>query len=144
MSRNGTTAHPTDLAKELREGNLFLRATAAARFNFAFNVGDHPIGVFSIKSIGPGKVALIRRWNRTNQVRDPVTGLYHENNGRQFERIRPESPLFLVEFAPGFDSVLGRVAFRAKTIRSLPVTLPGAPADYRFECAGLSDLEFLG
>lgn len=144
MSDNGTAASPTNLAKEIQEGCLKLRATSMFRFQFSFNVGDHPIGIFGIESNGPSKVALIRRWNRDSAVLDPASGLYHANEGRQFGRIRPESPLFLVEFTPGFYSVISRVAFKAKTIRDLPAMIPGMPADYRFECVELSDLEIIG
>ena len=144
MSGNGSVANTFDLAKQIDEGTLKLRATSMVRFQFSFNIGDKPVGIFGIESTAPGHVALIRRWNHETQTLDPTTGLYHLNKGRQFGHIRPETPLFLVEFTPGFHTVSGRVAFRAGTVRELSAIIEGTPPECRFECVELSDLEILG
>lgn len=133
-----------NLAQEIRDGRLSLRGDDLARFCFSFSVEAHPIGIFAARSIGPGSIALLRRWDQKKIVRDPINGVHVVNEGREFCRILPGKPMFLVEFTSDFKSVVSKVAFKTNHVRVYNADVPGMPQDWRFEAVELRQLEILG
>lgn len=138
------TVDVPDLAQEIREGRLLLRGDTLTRFCFSFSVETHPIGIYMAKSFGPQAVGLLRRWDQKKTVRDPISGVYVVNEGREFCRIIPGKPMFLVEYTSDFKAVVSKVAFKANHVRVFNVDFPGLPQDWRFEGAELREVEILG
>lgn len=135
---------PPSLREEVIEGSLLLRADGLLRSSFSFSVGDYPIGIYGARSIEPGSLMLIRRWDQTKETFDPISGLMFVNQGRQFNRLHAGEALFLVEYTSDFLAVTSRVAFSSSKIHLVNAMLPGAPPAMRFEAVELRELSFLG
>jgi hypothetical protein len=133
-----------DLVDEIRAGTLLLRADRTVRFRFSFSIESHPVGLYAVRSDGPGKLSLLRRWNQERDVYDPVNGLTVQNRGRQFGLLQPGLPMFLVEYTSDLTIVVGKAAFKAGKVRVCDADLPGAPEEMKFEAAFLWELEFFG
>lgn len=131
------------LANEIRDGSLLLHGSAPVRCAFHFSVEEYPIGVYSIYSTGSGALTLVRKWNKTTEVRD-LNGLLVINRGRQFQRILPGLPLFLVEYTSDFSMMGDKVAFHAGKVRSYHAEMPEFPLEMMFEAVDLSEITILG
>jgi len=132
-----------DLAQEIKDGKLYLRGDDWARFRFSFSVESYPIGIYAIRSNGPDRIQMLRRWDHQGETFDPISGLTVPFKGRQFFRIKAGLPLFLVEYAQGFHHVLSKVAFKAARVELFDTDVSGAPPDFRFECVEMLDIQIL-
>ena len=150
MSGNGTILIPSgpglfpDLAEEITQGKLRLRADTFLRSAFSFSLGNYPIGLFAIQSNGPGDISLLRRWDQEKKTFDPINNLTVMNRGRQFGKLSQGEILFLVEYTTDLAMAVAKVAFKFKRVHTYNAELPGAPDGFRFEGADLFEVEIVG
>jgi len=137
-----------NLAEQIREGELVLRADSLANFKFAFVAGSQPIGLFAICSDGAGKLTMVRAWNRDEFTVDPFSGLDVPCRGPQFEKVLADvliSPptFFLIEFHQNGDPSR-KVAFKARTASAYYCHIENSDPKLKFEALDLGRLEILG
>jgi hypothetical protein len=140
--------HGRNLAEQIRDGELALRADSLVRYNFAFVVGTQPIGLFAICSDGAGKLTMVRAWNASEFTRDPFTGLDVPCRGAQFAGVACDvqisSPIFfLIEFEQDWTPSR-KVAFKANSASAYFCSLECADPNLKFEALDLARLEILG
>ena len=136
------------LREEIAEGKLFLRGDLPKRYRFSFSFQETPIGVYGVRSVGPFCLELSRAYNNTLRATlDPSTGLYTPQMGRLFGCLRPNLPMFLVEFEElsTVFTVRDRVAFVCKRLQFSERVLPREKGkDLNLEVVTLKGLEFCG
>jgi len=137
-----------NLPEMIRDGELCLRADSLARYNFAFVVGDQPIGLFAITSDGAGKLTMCRAWNNSQFTRDPFSGFDVPCRGAQFNGVMLDvlisNPVFcLIEFSQDWRPTR-KVAFKASKASAYFCHLECSNPELKFEALDLEGLVFLG
>lgn len=138
-----------NLGEEIQKGELVLNATSLVRYRFAFVIGDQPVGLFAIQSLGPHKLTMARAWNRSlSSAVDPFTGMVVPTPGKQLARGVPSvssSPtFFLIEFGQ-FGQPSRKVAFKATSGRHYECSIERVvDKTLKFEALDLEGIRVLG
>lgn len=138
------TSYQGRLIQEIGEGLLKLINNGVCPVRFAFCTEDGPIGLFSLESTEPFALRALRAWSVARETWDPFTQMWRPTSPvPQFNLLRPNTPLFLVELADIDDKPVDKVAFTCSRIEVSEAVVTGFE-NLRFEQAALLGVHILG